>query len=161
MFTVCVCVFVCVRACVEDTCVCMRSCVRAHVCVCMCVRVCVCVCVCVRACVCVCVCVCVWSKERVLMSLEALWALMQWGAKNNNNYNYYYDAFFVNGISFQSNWAEKLHCRCAVATEDWKPTKSENTWRREVQAREPAVRSWDVFNTELSPKRCWMWAGLA
>ena len=61
-----------------DGCVCMRACVRAHVCVCVCmcmgacgcvcvcarawVRVCVCVCVCVRVCVCVCVCVCVNRK---------------------------------------------------------------------------------------------------
>ena len=37
------------------------------------------------------------------MSLEALWALMRWGAKNDNNYIYYYDTFFVNGISFKSN----------------------------------------------------------
>ena len=43
---VCVCMRVCVRACV-CVCVCMRACVRA------CVRVCVCMRVCVRACVCV------------------------------------------------------------------------------------------------------------
>ena len=48
---VCMCVHVCVRACV-CVCMCVRVCVHVCACVCMCVRVCA--CVCVRVCVCVC-----------------------------------------------------------------------------------------------------------
>ena len=79
----CVCVFVCVRTCVErqgkgtthvyrSLCVCVCVCVSLCVCVCVCVHLCVCICVCaymcgeteggdmhVYLCVCVCVCVCV------------------------------------------------------------------------------------------------------
>jgi len=53
---------ICVHVCVCVLWMCVRSCVRAFVCVC--VRVYVCVCVCVRVCVCVCVCVCVRVRVR-------------------------------------------------------------------------------------------------
>ena len=53
----------CVRSCVRAfVCLCVRMCLCLRACVCMCVRACVCVCVCECSSVCSCVCVCVCAS---------------------------------------------------------------------------------------------------
>src|SRR4029434_170819 len=64
--SVCMCVSVCVRACV---CLFVWMCVS--VCACMCVSVCACKCVCVRASVCACECLCVSGVRFSVSSLAA------------------------------------------------------------------------------------------